>query len=522
MIDSKTDGTDDPREFIRRALYDYFEEQAPDDLEELNVVFDTTYGMLLEEVGDPDASSQGARGVGLPIDAAFVEGALVASGIWITANLVHGALRSRGREALSRRLDDLERWLGDELAGRGEELELLRGVRERVEAVLAGASRAGGSQAARPAGSPRWTGTGAGAGAGGQDAVQLFVERRNEGRHGSLRYVLHAPKADLYMKKFGEADLALDPRSFFEEFLRLFERTPLETEDHQELAERQLRAKGAQLFQSLLPEPLRETLWELLDAGRLGSLQIVSDEPWIPWELFRFYGRREDPQAAGPFWGEAWVVTRWLRGTAPAARMPLSRMAVVLAGDADLPHARAERAMLAGLEGRGRSVEDVPARLNPLLEALAAGEHDGWHFICHGDAGGGNADRWPLCLEGYEDLTPDLLQGEASGVGASRPLVFLNACRTGRTGLSLTGLGGWAPAFLAAGAGAFLAPLWSMKDSRASAFAEAFYRHFLGGSPLGEAVRLSRLELRERFPGDASGLGYVVFGAAGAHCASSA
>ncbi|HRC85241.1 MAG TPA: CHAT domain-containing protein, partial [Thermoanaerobaculia bacterium] len=85
------------------------------------------------------------------------------------------------------------------------------------------------------------------------------------------------------------------------------------------------------------------------------------------------------------------------------------------------------------------------------------------------------------------------------------------ACQTGRAGFSWTRPGGWGQKLTELGAGAFLGTYWSVRDGKAQTFAEAFYRHFLAGVPIAEAVRWARLELAKRFPGDPTRLAYVLF-----------
>ena len=58
-------------------------------------------------------------------------------------------------------------------------------------------------------------------------------------------------------------------------------------------------------------------------------------------------------------------------------------------------------------------------------------------------------------VEGFADLTGN----------GNMPLVVINACQVGRQGYSLTGNGGFAQAFLRAGAGAFIGTLWAIGDS---------------------------------------------------------
>lgn len=103
----------------------------------------------------------------------------------------------------------------------------------------------------------------------------------------------------------------------------------------------------------------------------------------------------------------------------------------------------------------------------------------------------------------------DHLSGSVLNLGRSKPLVFLNACQVGQGGMSLTGIGGWASRFLAAGAGAFIGPLWSVYDKPACDFAKHLYSELIGGKPIGEAVKNARLSIRQ--DGDPTWLAYTVF-----------
>ncbi len=92
----------------------------------------------------------------------------------------------------------------------------------------------------------------------------------------------------------------------------------------------------------------------------------------------------------------------------------------------------------------------------------------------------------------------------------NRPLVFVNACQVGRLGYKLTGLGGFAQAFLTAGAGVFAGTLWSVGDHPAGAFAQRFYKEMRAGANLSEATVRAREQARQE--GDASWLCYSVYG----------
>jgi hypothetical protein len=94
--------------------------------------------------------------------------------------------------------------------------------------------------------------------------------------------------------------------------------------------------------------------------------------------------------------------------------------------------------------------------------------------------------------------------------------VFLNTCSSGQAGLSLTSIGGWAPHFLAAGAGAFVGTLWPVRDSRATIFAREFYRKFVAGAPLSQAMQAARAAVAS--PEDPSWLAYAAYANGEAVC----
>ena len=115
-----------------------------------------------------------------------------------------------------------------------------------------------------------------------------------------------------------------------------------------------------------------------------------------------------------------------------------------------------------------------------------------------------------MLLKSGEKLTPRTFAGRLGSFAERKPLVFLNGCHTGRAGVTLTGLGGWAKCFLAGGAGAFIGCVWAVDGWTAQRVAEGFYRRFLDGITLGEALRQSRLQSGLSDP--LSPWAYIAFG----------
>jgi len=92
----------------------------------------------------------------------------------------------------------------------------------------------------------------------------------------------------------------------------------------------------------------------------------------------------------------------------------------------------------------------------------------------------------------------------------SRPIVVLNCCETGRQGYTLTSIGGLASAFLGAGAGVLVSPLWSVDDVAAAQFSKAFYGSLKAGDTLAASAQKARAAIKAS--GDQTWLAYTVYG----------
>ncbi|MDQ2781717.1 MAG: CHAT domain-containing protein, partial [Actinomycetota bacterium] len=184
----------------------------------------------------------------------------------------------------------------------------------------------------------------------------------------------------------------------------------------------------------------------------------------------------------------------------------------------DLDQAGQERAFLTATLG-ATEVTATEAKVRALLRRR--GSFDLLHFSGHGEADATNIADARILLAGRrvgDALVADYLSSTtvAENARLSRrdgpgPLVVLNACQVGRSGEELTSLGGFARAFLEAGASAFVSCLWSVNQVPAQAFAETFYRQLLDGRTVAEAALAARSAARNGDRGDATWLAYVVY-----------
>ncbi|HEX6901107.1 MAG TPA: CHAT domain-containing protein [Thermoanaerobaculia bacterium] len=340
--------------------------------------------------------------------------------------------------------------------------------------------------------------------------LQIFVRRASSDDERKLSFEARArdPELDLNFRDCGSIQLSTPPEQHIHELVQDVSNLSLETENDREIARYKIEGKGGTLFEGLLPADLQRLLWDL--QKKISTLQIVSDDPYIPWELLRLRRREGKRVMEGPFLCEAFAVTRWRRGAVEPSALPLRRFALVFPKTSGLPMTWGEREDLLALHGTEREVTEIPPSYVLVRNALSTGDFDAWHFSGHGATYTKDPNLWDLQLDD-QPLRPEDLGSAAGHLGLIRPLLFFNGCHTGRGGWSWAGLGGWPQALLNAGAGAFVGTLWAVGDKKAHAFQKAFYELFLGGQPIGEAVRQARLRVRDEFPGDPAWLAYTVF-----------
>ena len=288
--------------------------------------------------------------------------------------------------------------------------------------------------------------------------------------------------------------------------------------------EQELRALGADLFDELIPNDLKSILWD--KRNDFESIQVISTEPFIPWELVHL---RKPDEAGMPeesiFLGQMGLI-RWLEGAGQTGWPPekiLIRNEHVRYiiphyphPDYVLPEAEEESEFLEKMFEAVR-VEPESGKVRELISKK--GSFDLLHFACHGAADSSEISDAKLLMEGRVENGQYILDELLATVAAkfsklksddNTPMVVLNACQAGRAGYKLTGIGGFANAFLMAGAGAFVGTLWSIGDSPARIFTETLYTGLDSGKNLSEATIIARSKAKKE--GEATWLAYVVYG----------
>jgi hypothetical protein len=269
-----------------------------------------------------------------------------------------------------------------------------------------------------------------------------------------------------------------------------------------------LAALGDMMYGLFLPVPIQEHLREART-----SILLATDDLELPWELM--HTGEEFLCLRNPV-GRMPIMTRFPRRNT-FERGERLRFLFIANPTGDLPASEQEvDRIVARLEGMEATVWKGSEVTNlKLYQALRSGEYDVIHYSGHAFFNRAKPDESGLLLADDSVFIADTIQRMLRG----RPLVFLNACESGRelaateevnyTGSDNEGL---ALSFIMGGALGFIGTLWPIFDQGASSFAALFYEHLLNGEMLGEAMRQARLAVRSARPNDVTWASFILYG----------
>ena len=283
-----------------------------------------------------------------------------------------------------------------------------------------------------------------------------------------------------------------------------------------------LQEKGAHLFEELFPQKLQEKLWK--HRNQLKSILLLADEPYFPWELVHL------KPPVGPLRGRTqrflgqYGLLRWQFLSfppKPELRKRQGRVFSVCPDYVDPALRLDEIAAEADFLSEKFDATAVRASETKVKALLRNREVDILHFSGHGIASTQDVADAQILLRGRtvgrsfkrESISADTVAelGRLAGTDGLGPLVVLNACQVGVSGVELSSLGGFARAFLEAGAQAFVSCLWSVKEAPSRVFVETLYGRLLNGDSISEAAVAARTAARDSTDDAATWLAFVIY-----------
>ena len=302
---------------------------------------------------------------------------------------------------------------------------------------------------------------------------------------------------------------------------------------------RTLYGMGQTIAQKI-PVEVRDMIRRVGDlcAPAAPTIQLATQDPYIPWELAVFEPPIGPAGGRSPFLGAQAAIGRWpLPAEPPPPReaprsvaahdravITVSYVGVLNAGQ--LPDAEEEEEAKCLLDA-WPGARKVPAEFREVMDCLDGDPPaDVLHFALHGkfDQSGRQEGiyligKHPNTEDQYRVVMLTPYDVKSASLGGRAPLVFLNACQVGASREVLGDYAGMALAFLHAGASAVIAPLWSIDDGAAKTYALSFYDSVSGADAMPpaeilrrERARLDRASVREDSPPPLDCMSYQFFG----------
>lgn len=160
------------------------------------------------------------------------------------------------------------------------------------------------------------------------------------------------------------------------------------------------------------------------------------------------------------------------------------------------------------------SLQDEEATEDAFIEKIVSGDYNIIHFSGHSGFVLGNILDSYLVLYDHKVPSSDVKRSLDGN-----PLVFLNTCTSGSDSHVENQIGyagsytiGLASAFILGGATNSIGALWNVNDQAAADFSISFYEHVLGGEMVAEAIRKTRIHIKNKYPDKLVWASYVLYG----------
>ena len=360
-----------------------------------------------------------------------------------------------------------------------------------------------------------------------RDVLSLFIEEQKSGDQLTYRYLLTWDAKDLRYADYSSAPfldrgsgVGATPLAYIQSiYQRIVDRALV---NYNDLAvfKSEVEGIGLEMCTQLFDNELARLLWQYRDD--LQQVCITSKEAYVPWELLVL----RNPDGRGPksvddrHLAERKLL-RALRGKQAPSTLALNDWRYVISDfpEGSFAATQSELPLFTNtLPARGVQVSAIAPTTADVLQAMTDANFDVLHFSGHGLASPDKIDEATLILGDRKKpngeieavgLQPDTLS-QRYELSERHPLVFLNACETGRQAPSLTNMGGWPKKFLDLGASVFVGTSWSVREKPAAAFSRTFYESLLDHHTLADAADQARDAAKKL--GDASWLAYTVYG----------
>jgi hypothetical protein len=221
------------------------------------------------------------------------------------------------------------------------------------------------------------------------------------------------------------------------------------------------------------------------------SIQIMTNEPYVPWELM--FPVEEDLEDAGHLYLKHPTARWFMDGASMPPSFPIGDVitfAPQYQYGGNLPAAQAEAEWLVTKYGAHRP-DPTYAGFMGVLQTPPNTAVRLLHFAGHGASEGAPGSVGIRMSDGWVPV--DAINSSVQLGKRYRPLCIINACQVGATDACLASTSGWPPALVRRSFSGVIAPLWSVQDDIASEFIKDTLTELIdNGQSFGNAVLKSR------------------------------
>ncbi len=345
--------------------------------------------------------------------------------------------------------------------------------------------------------------------------INLQIRRKRAGYELQIMGVGKILRSPIDMKPLDLVELNNQFQQAMEAITRNNKREPPTEQELVDLAE-----VGHYAFNHVFCDKARTTIQQLVSFSQKVSIQVVSEDFFLPWELM-YPTSLDQPFSFHHFWGMNHQISRIVIqdarpgafvspeinvNTCPKLGMLLySRLAGV----------EKEQSFFKKLQDEGKLAFFL---LRPLNHGKKREEFQEFkifwkncfnlaHFACHAVYVSDSPNLSYIRLS--DDFPITLREMDANEIEIDgHPLIIMNACETGNLNPLYTS--NFAIAFLKYGARGVVATECTVPDAFAADFAERLYTHLLAGEPLGKSLLAVRQYFLQEY-NNPSGLLYSMY-----------
>ena len=147
---------------------------------------------------------------------------------------------------------------------------------------------------------------------------QLRIFERVNGEFISYEYDLAIP--GVIVDHYESKPIKTGRQQYVDNLYQEIEQRWASSDDDVDAFYEELRAMGGELFDELFPEELQRHLWQYRE--QIENIQVISTEPFIPWELVHLKEPNQPLPEETCFLGQIGLV-RWLHGAWPPEKLRL-------------------------------------------------------------------------------------------------------------------------------------------------------------------------------------------------------